>query len=260
MIQIENVGQAFPGIILGPQIFLLMRAERACSFPRVMNPANQVIIIVFLSHPSQIGGKSSSQGIGTFANRMTAEAAAGFQQFFTSGRISRLLTDQLTLDPGLPDKGGNGLALLLLQAKGRHFCGGAISMRIFQPDGNPFSVNLHPNFFQARTHLFLFSQETLGLNIQLLQLVIHSADTLPQSVSPRVEPLRFLVISGCIALLGGFVYVSLSLFPFSFQLVNHQTIIYQGFCFRVKSLKAMAPHAAFASKDLLAGIEHRGML
>ena len=60
VLEIELIRQAVLGVIFRPNVLLLIRTIRARALARVMDPADEVIEIVFLTHAGQVRSKGSA--------------------------------------------------------------------------------------------------------------------------------------------------------------------------------------------------------
>jgi hypothetical protein len=68
VVQVKYKRQTFLRIILGSEVSLLVRAERPGSLTRIVNPANEVIVVVFFSNTSQISRKGPAQEIAALSD------------------------------------------------------------------------------------------------------------------------------------------------------------------------------------------------
>ena len=57
MLQIEKRKEALLRVILGANILFLVRTIRPRALPRVVNPANEVVVVGLFAFARQIGGK-----------------------------------------------------------------------------------------------------------------------------------------------------------------------------------------------------------
>src|SRR5262245_55675491 len=129
-------------------------------------------------------------------------------------------------------------------------------MRIFEPDRNPFLVDLDAYFLQAGSHLLLLAQQALRLNVKLFHLIVNVADRLPEGIGLGVKTLCFLVVGGCIGSFSSLFDVLLELFAITLQFAKAQSVRRQCFCFGVETFEPVAAHAASTTENFLACIEH----
>ena len=89
--EIELVGKPLLRVILRADIFLFVRTIGTRALARVMNPADQVIVIRFFADAAQIRGKRSTMHLIAFANGVASEASARLKQFFSVFGVPRLM-------------------------------------------------------------------------------------------------------------------------------------------------------------------------
>src|SRR5215475_1216392 len=66
MIEIKNIRKTLLRIVLRTNILFLVEAKRPCSLSRIVDPANQIFVIVLFSNSSQIRGETPAQQAGAF--------------------------------------------------------------------------------------------------------------------------------------------------------------------------------------------------
>ena len=155
-----------------------------------------------------------------FAHGMAAHAAPGLEQFLAPNGVASGLAGQFPFDPRLPNEGGNGAALPFVQAKGRHLGGGAVGVRVLQPDRDPLLADLEANFLQAGSDIFLLDLQVRGTHLQPLHFVVQVADLLLEFVRPGVVPLSFRVVLSVIAGQNALLDLLAHLLPVLDQRVN----------------------------------------
>src|SRR5271156_4598639 len=88
VLEVKLVGKALLGVILRPDIFLLVRTVGASALPRIVNPAHQVIVVRFFSHAREVRGEDSALHLVAFANRVAGQTSPRFKQFFAVRRVA----------------------------------------------------------------------------------------------------------------------------------------------------------------------------
>ena len=68
--EVKDVCQALLGVILGAYVFLLVRAVRARSLARIVNPAYQVIVVGLLADAREVRCERAALHLIAFANGM----------------------------------------------------------------------------------------------------------------------------------------------------------------------------------------------
>src|SRR5260370_26493172 len=94
VIQIELERQSLLLVVFAANVFFLVRPLRALALARVVDPANQVIVVGFFSHAREIGGKRSALQLVAFADGVTSQAAARLEQFLAMGSVAGFVLGQ----------------------------------------------------------------------------------------------------------------------------------------------------------------------
>ena len=77
--QIENIGKLLLRVVFGADVFLLVRAIGTRTLARVMNPADEVIVVGLLAYAREVRGKSSALLVVAFADGVARETAASLE-------------------------------------------------------------------------------------------------------------------------------------------------------------------------------------
>ncbi len=162
VLKIEDKGQALLGVVFGAEVALFEGAVRTRAFAWIVNPAHEVIVIVFFADAAQVGSEIAAEGLIAFAHGVAGHAAAGFESGFAARGVARGVLLQCAGDAGLPDEGGDGLNLVILQAEHRHLGGGAEVVGALEPDRDPIPIDLHADFFEAGADFLFFAHERGG--------------------------------------------------------------------------------------------------
>ena len=88
VVQIEDERQIVLGVIFRAQIALLERAVGAGALARIVNPANQVIVVVLFADAAQVGREGAAHHVRAFADRMAGQAAARFEEHLAVRRVA----------------------------------------------------------------------------------------------------------------------------------------------------------------------------
>src|SRR4029077_10812618 len=123
VLQVKNKGQALLLVIFRADVFLLKEAIGASAFAGIVDPANQILVIVLLADASEICGKSAALHLLALADGVACEAPSCFEKLLSMCRIARRMLRQGILQARLPKIGGDGFDLLVFEAKVRHFRG-----------------------------------------------------------------------------------------------------------------------------------------
>src|SRR5207248_2718528 len=107
MLEVEDKGQAVLLVIGRGQVALFVGAIRRRTLARVVNPSDQVIVIIFLAHAREVSGKPAAHLIRALADRMATHAAARLEALFALLRVAHRLSGKLRVEAALPDKGGD---------------------------------------------------------------------------------------------------------------------------------------------------------
>ena len=105
-----------------------------------MDPTHQVVVVVFLPHASEIRGEGSALQLVAFADGVTCEAAARFEQLFSVSGVAGFVLGQGIRERRLPHVRGDGLDLFVVEPEIRHFGCGAEVAGLVQPNRNPVLV------------------------------------------------------------------------------------------------------------------------
>ena len=94
MIEVKHERQIVLGVIFRTQVALFERAVRARALARIVNPAYEVIVIVFFADAAQVRGKGAADHVRAFADGVAGQAAARFKQnLAVRGVAGRLLVE-----------------------------------------------------------------------------------------------------------------------------------------------------------------------
>src|SRR5215472_1711242 len=134
MVEVEYERQTVLGVVFRAQVPMLEGAVGAGARPWIQNPANQIVVIVFLADARKIRRKISAHQVRALTDGVARLAAALLKEFLAVGRVSgSLLRQRRPSDSVLPNVGSNVLNFVILQAELRHHCGGAPLVRVLQP-------------------------------------------------------------------------------------------------------------------------------
>src|SRR5580693_2217256 len=143
------------GVISRAEIFFLVRAVGARALARIVDPADQVIVIFFFADAAEVRGERAADGACAFSDSVTREAAALIEQVLAVCCVSgRLLFERWAGKRILPDEGGDRLDFVLRRAELRHFCGRAEFGGVADPVWDPLFAQFLARFFQVRANLF----------------------------------------------------------------------------------------------------------
>src|SRR5271156_4094515 len=142
-------------VIFRAEIFFLVRAIRTGALARIVDPADQVIVIFFFADAAEVRGERAADGTRAFSDSVTGEAAAFIEQVLAVRGISwRLFFERWAGKRILPDEGGDGLDFVLRHAELRHFCSGTKFGGVADPVGDPLFAQFLARFFQVRADFF----------------------------------------------------------------------------------------------------------
>ena len=96
------------GIIIRREIALLFRAIRRPAFARVINPAHDVIVVIFFANLRQVRGERAAQLGVSFADRVTRQTTARFEEVLAVRLVALGLRGDLTVETVLPEISGDG--------------------------------------------------------------------------------------------------------------------------------------------------------
>ena len=201
VVQIENVRQTLLRVVFRTDVLLLVRTVGTGALARVVHPAHQIVVVVFLADAREIGGEGSALHLVAFADGVAREAAARFEQFLAMRRVAWLVLGQRIGQRRLPQVGGDGFDLLVVQAEIRHLGGGAEIAGLLQPDGNPVLVQLQANILEIWTDLLHVLQQALGGAVELDNAQVEFAVGDLQRDGAIVQTIGFLVGLGGVGLL-----------------------------------------------------------
>src|SRR5208337_875108 len=108
VVEVEDKGQAVFLVIVLSQVAFLIWAVRVRALASIVNPTHEVIVVVFLSYPAEIGGEPPTHGIRPFAHRVACQATARLEAFLTFHGITRRLLGELPAKPLLPNECRDG--------------------------------------------------------------------------------------------------------------------------------------------------------
>src|SRR5260370_28373218 len=125
VIHVEYELHALFLIVRFRQIAFFKRTIGQRALARVVNPADQIVVVVFFTHTAEVRRKCSALLVIAFAHRMASHAAARLERLFTFDRVARLALRPITSHAGLPAERSDGFAIVLIQAGGGHLRAGA---------------------------------------------------------------------------------------------------------------------------------------
>ena len=193
MVQVKHEGQALLFVIFGTDVFFLIRAIGTSAFAGVVDPANQVIVIVLFADASEICGETGTLHLVALANGVTSKTSARFEKLFAVGGIAGLVLGQRIRQARLPDVGRYGLDLTIVEAEVRHFGRRAEVARLFQPHGDPIAVQLQAHVLEIGADLFNVLEEALAGAIKLDDAEIELAVGDLESDGTIIEAVGFFI-------------------------------------------------------------------
>ena len=114
VVEIENEWQAALGVVLRPQVALLVWAVGTRALAGVVHPAHKILVLVFLADAGKVRGKFRADRVRSFAHRVAPEAPARLEKLLAVSGIARRLGGQgWPSERRLPDERGNGLGFIL---------------------------------------------------------------------------------------------------------------------------------------------------
>ena len=177
MIQIENIWEIVLGVIFRPQVALFVRTIRPGALARVVDPANDIIVIFLFADAAEVGSESSANRGRAFTHGMAGEASALFEEFFAMGcAAGRLMIERRAGESCLPNESGERLRLVLREAELRHLGGRPELGGVADPVWNPLFAQLLARFLQIRANFFDFLQEVVSLLFERFGARVHAAD------------------------------------------------------------------------------------
>ena len=111
--RVEEIWQAVFRIIFGRQISMLFRAVRRPAFTRVVNPADDVIVVGFLADTGKVRGERAADLLVLFANRMARQTAPRFKQFFAVVLVALRLRRSFAVEAVLPKISSHGFQIVI---------------------------------------------------------------------------------------------------------------------------------------------------
>src|SRR5687767_5271219 len=129
VLQVEHERQVVALVIFLGEVLFLKRAVGRSTLARIVDPADQVIVVRLLALAAQVSSESSALLLSALTHRVACHAAAGLERFLAFFRIARLLHRRLAFDPGLPDERGNCAHFVIVKAESRHLRAFAPCMR-----------------------------------------------------------------------------------------------------------------------------------
>src|SRR3989441_3060183 len=140
VLQVENKWQPLLLVIFGTDVLFFVRTIGAGAFARVVDPTHEVVVIFLFTDAREIGSKRFTLHLGGFADGVTGEAAARFEQLFAVSGVARLVLGQLIGERRLPNECGDGSDLLIVESEIRHLGCGAEVAGLLEPNRNPVLV------------------------------------------------------------------------------------------------------------------------
>ena len=262
VIQVEHKRQIVLGVIVRAQVALLERAVRTRALARIVNPANEVIVIVLFADAAQIGGEGAAdqrsclrRWSGRPGSRASLRAslpcaASPGACFGSAGPVS-------------PDCQMNA-AMAWISSGCRRNCGILVVGR--NSCVWPSQYGIHSLWIFMRTSFrsgptFLIScSRSCELLVELLDLRVDVADGHGQVGGLLVVTVGDVVAGGLVA---EFVQARNVELVRVLVVVELQNLLASGdeqLVLIVEALELVAADAALFAVDLLGGVEHRRML
>src|ERR1700722_19482287 len=94
VVEIKLVGKSLLRIILGTDVFFLVRAIGSRSLACVVNPAHQVVVVRLFAHAGQVCSEGSTLNLIAFSNGVAGETSSRLEQFFSVSGVPRLVLRQ----------------------------------------------------------------------------------------------------------------------------------------------------------------------
>ena len=88
VVQIENIRQTLLLVIVRADILALEGTVRTGALAGIVDPADQIVVTVFLADAREIGRERSALHLAAFADGVTREAAARFEKLLAAGCVS----------------------------------------------------------------------------------------------------------------------------------------------------------------------------
>src|SRR5258706_6426851 len=230
---------------------------------RVIDPTHDVIIIVLLADLGQVRGKRATHLGVLFTDRVTGETATRLKQSLAVILVSLLLRGNFAIETVLPKVRRYGFQVLRSlfavfseTPEGGHLRTRTKSLRVLQPNRNPFLAQLEAHVLEIRTNFFLVLLQVTGLKIQFVnprgQLTVGD----PQRIGMGQEALHFSSIVAGVA--AGFsVQPRLAIVSGNLilELADRLARIGQGVTLAIECLHAMTTDTATLIEEILAQIQ-----
>ncbi len=252
MVQIKDVWQTFLLVVFRADIFLFVWTIRPCSLASIVNPANEIIVVVFFADAREISGEGAPLELVAFPDRVARETSPGVQQLFAMAGAASLVLGQRISERRLPQVCGDGLELLVVETEIGHFSGGAEGAGLLQPNRNPILVELEPNLFEIGANFLHVLQEAFVRAIELNDAQVKFAVGDFEGDGAIIEAIGVFVGLGGVGLLHEVVGLLEVIFLF---LLDELDLLGDGeevFGFFVVAFVAMAAHAAALTEEILA--------
>ena len=169
--------------------------------------------------------------------------------------VAGFVLGQGILQPGLPDVGGDGLDLLIIEAEVGHFGGGAKIGGLFQPHGDPVPVQLEANVFEVGANFLQVLQQALCGAVKLDNAQVELAVGDFEGHGAVVEAVGFVIrfrLVGLLHEIGGLFQVVFLLLLEEFDFLPNGKQILR---FLVIAFVAMTAHASALAEEILAFAE-----
>src|ERR1051326_407832 len=201
---VENKRQALLRVIFRSQITFFLRTVRRYTFARIVNPADDVIEVCFLTNPLQVGGKVTTDPAVAFADRVTRKTAPTLEKSLAVLRVSFCLLRDFRIKTLLPQVSSDGLNLFLTILVA-HICAGRAfrqgteapehrhlrvrtkCLRIVQPDRHPFLAQLDANVLEVWSNFLLILHQVLRLQVHLVDTRREQTVGDPEAIGMRQQ-------------------------------------------------------------------------
>ena len=256
VIEIEDERHPFLFVVLGADVFFLVRTIGARAFASIVDPANQIIIIRFFADACEICRKRAALDLIAFADGMAGEAAARFEQFLAMSGVAGFVLGRGIGKAGLPDECGNGPNLFVGQAKVGHLGGGAEVRGLLQPNGNPVLVQLQTHILEVGPDFLHVLQQAFGGAVELHDAEVDFAVLDFQGHGAIVQVVGFLVCSGFVGLRHEVVGLLQMVFLLLFEKLDFLSDGEKVFGLFVVAFVAVAADAPALAEKILAFTDH----
>src|SRR3989338_2121198 len=260
VVGVEDEREPAPGVVVGSEVAFLLGAVGAGALARIVNPAHQEVVVRLLAHAAQVGGEGAADGVLAFAERVAGQAAAGLKKLLAARGGAAGLGRQAGPGACLPEVGGEGAQLVVLQTEARHLGRRAPLVGVLEPHGNPVAAELDADLFQVGPGALLFLHQAGHTHLELLALGVQPAHADAEVFGVGVEPLGGLVGVGGVAVLDALLDLALGFGLFAVELVDGLAGGFQALAIVVEAFEAVAAHAAAQAEELLAAVQHLGLL